>query len=317
MLMMFQCQLTLAVFALQLRAVVALREKAVALPPGHLRPTRAVSKKCIQADPYKKGETTEDVMRCHECFTETLAALRAVGGSDIVFGANDGQQFDPGFKLGYWAAVPSHTKVFVEPVPPIYNRLQKNLAGMQNVVALNKAVRGAKQGPQLGLFCWDLDMIQQTVQHGAKPLPPQVRQPLAYWDALCALDRSNLLEASNVFDTPEFGHLSAAAKDNITREVESHIVQYSVEALTPKEIVAQAGPSDVRYVQIDVEGLDNDIVRALPLGQDEFWPEVILYENHNGVEVKPFLQSHGYQVCCCFESSGNNMVAVLDTPRMP
>ena len=69
-----------------------------------------------------------------------------------------------------------------------------------------------------------------------------------------------------------------------------------------------------QYLQIDVEGMDNAIVQSLPLGEkigeSTFNPRLILFENHAGKRITPWLEDHGYYVCCCFNHNGNNIVAV-------
>ena len=59
-----------------------------------------------------------------------------------------------------------------------------------------------------------------------------------------------------------------------------------------------------QYLQIDVEGLDNDIVSSLPIGDEIagsiFAPKLILYENKNarGSGSWTFLEERDYHVCC-------------------
>lgn len=83
-------------------------------------------------------------------------------------------------------------------------------------------------------------------------------------------------------------------------------------ARLPKQLIqdAQVPPASIRYLQIDVEGLDNEIIRALPFGEDGFAPTLILYENHQGYDVKSYLEERGYFVCCCLKQWGSNIVAV-------
>mmetsp|Transcript_45086 Transcript_45086/g.90997 ORF Transcript_45086/g.90997 Transcript_45086/m.90997 type:complete len:163 (+) Transcript_45086:280-768(+) len=158
-------------------------------------------------------------------------------------------------------------------------------------------------------------MVESAVQNGAKPMPKEARQPSDYWTALCSQDRQGLLVSSNALETVEFRALGPQDQERVRLEVESHIKEYRVPASTVEEVVKELQIRDAGYVQIDVEGLDNEIVQGLPLGRGGFLPKVILYKNHRGDLVKPYLQSHGYEVCCCFQHQGNNMLAVLDTSR--
>lgn len=252
--------------------------------------------------------------QCAACYRESMKALAGGTGSDIVFGANNGRRYDPANWLKYWEDVPQHTKVFVEPVPPIFAQLKENMKELPNALPLNTAVRQPDGPSQLVLFCWDLDMVEDAAKNGATPLPPEVRQPTEHWAFLCGLEKRKLLESANVLQTPTYNALSPQQKTDVLSQVENRIVRWDVPALTPKEIIDKAGPSDVRYVQIDVEGLDNQIVQALPFGQAGFWPEVVLYENNGGGVVRKVLEDQGYYTCCCVNVFGNNILAVRNHP---
>lgn len=252
--------------------------------------------------------------QCMACYMENMKALAGGAGSDIVFGANNGKRYDPANWLKYWDDVPQHTKVFVEPVPPIFAQLKENMKAIPNAMPLNTAVRQPDGPSQLVLFCWDLDMVEDAVKNGATPLPPEVRQPVEHWAFLCGLEKRKLIESANVLQTQTYGALSPQRQAEVMAQVDKKIVRWNVPALTPKEIIDKAGPSDVRYVQIDVEGLDNQIVRALPFGQAGFWPEVVLYENNGGGEVRKVLEDQGYFTCCCVNKWGNNILAVRNHP---
>ena len=58
------------------------------------------------------------------------------------------------------------------------------------------------------------------------------------------------------------------------------ITETRVPMLTPTQLVERFVPagSPVRYVQIDVEGMDDRVVGALPFENPSFAPEVIVFE---------------------------------------
>merc|ERR1712003_172455 len=114
-------------------------------------------------------------------------------GVDIVIGANDGISFDPSSKLGYWDLVPHHTKVFIEPAPPLFNRLMANTKELSNRVLVNKAVRLENQPANLTLFCWDIHMVDEAWYQQKQILPPQARQPNPSWSALCTGGKERLM----------------------------------------------------------------------------------------------------------------------------
>merc|ERR1719221_1000657 len=155
--------------------------------------------------------------------------------------------------------------------------------------------------------------IEEAVVRGAEPFPPEVRQPKDYWSALCTMERRTLFQAANVLMTPEYEKAKAARKAEIMRLLDKHILRYDMQAMTPEEIVLRVHARNVNYVQIDVEGMDNAIVKSLPFGKHGFDPKVILYENHDGASLKPHLEHHGYELCCCVTLGGNNLLAVRKT----
>ena len=48
----------------------------------------------------------------------------------------------------------------------------------------------------------------------------------------------------------------------------------------------------------------------VPIPIFRFDPKLIMFENHAGKRIQPWLEDHGYYVCCCFNHNGNNIVAV-------
>tara|TARA_B110001452_G_scaffold123037_1_gene102029 strand:+ start:859 stop:1236 length:378 start_codon:yes stop_codon:yes gene_type:complete len=82
------------------------------------------------------------------------------------------------------------------------------------------------------------------------------------------------------------------------------ITETRVPMLTPTQLVERFVPagSPVRYVQIDVEGMDDRVVGALPFGNPSFAPEVIVFEFillglMRTRATTALLQRHGYAVC--------------------
>eukprot|EP00929_Paragymnodinium_shiwhaense_P034373 TRINITY_DN18718_c0_g1_i1.p1 TRINITY_DN18718_c0_g1~~TRINITY_DN18718_c0_g1_i1.p1 ORF type:complete len:374 (+),score=114.42 TRINITY_DN18718_c0_g1_i1:93-1124(+) len=247
-----------------------------------------------------------------EIFLESQAGHQ---GSTLVLGANDGKSFDPATEMfDFWHKVPNFRKVFVEPVPPLFAKLQENMKMYENVHLVNKAMRvGEKAEAELKLFCWDMDVVDRAVQHGERTLPSELRQPQEYWKALCSFDRSSVLDRSNVYDEAFF-KLNETHRARVKEEVERHILPYSVQALSPGELIDQYDLQDLKYLQIDVEGLDDLIVKNLPFGKETFKPKVILHEwegSHPGDEIPKLFDKNGYDWCATFWHQGHNAVAVL------
>jgi hypothetical protein len=82
------------------------------------------------------------------------------------------------------------------------------------------------------------------------------------------------------------------------------ITETRVPMLTPTQLVERYVPSGepVRYLQIDVEGMDDRVVGALPFGSPNFAPEVVVFEfillgfTRTRAAIA-LLQRHGYAVC--------------------
>jgi len=231
----------------------------------------------------------------------------------MVLGANDGISYDPAWAYGYWKAVPHHKIVWVEPIPELYRKLKNNTAHIENKLLLNIAVRpNSMEEDELDFVCWDLKMIDNVLLKGvADPIPTIAGSGVkAYWRALCSSTQRALTEASDLYRGKMWSSQPEADKKRIIQDVNQYIIHYRVDALKPADIVSTYNLKNFNYLQIDVEGLDNEIIKSLPLGVDGFYPKMILYENHQGYAMKEFLESHGYHVCCCLQHLGSNIVAV-------
>eukprot|EP00040_Diaphanoeca_grandis_P024279 m.133223 g.133223 ORF g.133223 m.133223 type:complete len:306 (+) comp29663_c0_seq1:110-1027(+) len=253
------------------------------------------------------------VAQCQACYMETLMALTKEQGMDMVLGANDGISYDPAWYFGYWKAVPHHKIVWVEPIPDLFRKLTNNTKHIENKLLLNLAVRpDSMTQTELDFVCWDMGLMDQVLDHGAPdPIPASAGSGIkTYWRALCSSSVNALNEASDLYRGPKFNQLPEEEKASVKATVQQYQVQYRVPALKTGEILDKYNLKDIQYLQIDVEGLDNEIIKSLPLGVDGFYPKMILYENHQGFEVKQYLESHGYFVCCCLRHLGSNIVAV-------
>eukprot|EP00041_Stephanoeca_diplocostata_P002012 m.22703 g.22703 ORF g.22703 m.22703 type:complete len:299 (-) comp12782_c0_seq2:352-1248(-) len=255
--------------------------------------------------------------RCTACYMETLASLKGTEGSDIVFGANNGKSFDPAWGFGYWDSVPQHTITWVEPVPALFAELTENTKNVPNKILLNKAVRPLSMSSNvLEIFCYNFSVIDSYLKDGVNPLPPALGAVKIqdYWRALCGIDKEEVYHSANI-KNENFRGLSLEEQQAALAEVDKIIVKHSIDALTPEEILKETGLKDVRYLQIDVEGLDNDIVKSLPLQKSDFHPDLILYENRQGSAVRDYLEANGYYWCCCFNKYGSNIVAARKDPQ--
>merc|ERR1712060_1023212 len=132
-------------------------------------------------------------------------------------------------------------------------------------MVLNRAIHGLGQLPKLVLYCWDMDMVLALAANGTtkrRDAPfNRMHKPQEWWKASCTTDRERLyVQAFNA------AGMTREVIERAHKEVDRYIVQHNVDTLTPEELIDQAGPAQVRYVQIDVEGMDKEIVKALPFG---------------------------------------------------
>jgi len=239
-------------------------------------------------------------------------------GIDMIFGANDGVQFEPAIHIGYWKRVPHHTRVLVEPVPPLFSKLSRNLANLSTPpVFINKAVKidATASSDFLDLYCWDTAMVDEWVLNGRTPLPKEVRRPEGYWNALCSTEKQQLMGRAHVLDTPAYRELPLEEKQRVLSEVEAFVQLHHVPAATPEEMIlevaARGGLSagGINYVQVDVEALDKLIVLSLPFGRHDFLPKVVLWEGCYADSEFELLSKHGYESCCCVNIYGANTLA--------
>jgi hypothetical protein len=172
---------------------------------------------------------------------------------------------------------------------------------------------------ELSLWCWNLTMVELVLAGTMKrPWDAVLGDVKPHWTALCSMSLPSIVEASDIAKSPEFHALPKSEQIAMIADLESKWFQkHTVPALLPEELAAEAGITDLRYLQIDVEGIDNEVIKSLPLGQPNFSPELIMYENHQGFAVKPFLEAHGYYVCCCLRKWGSNIVAVKINSSLP
>ncbi|CAK0896588.1 unnamed protein product, partial [Prorocentrum cordatum] len=252
---------------------------------------------------------------CMDRYRQVMIGMAREPGVDVVFGANDGVQFEPAVYIGYWKRVPHHTRVLVEPVPSLFAKLSKNLANLTTApVLINKAVKTAGSSDSLDLYCFDTAMVDDWVLNGRTTLPEEVRKPEAYWNALCSTEKQQLLDRANILRPLARRKMTPADIKRVLNEVDKFVRLHHVPAASPADIIAEVSArgdlsaGDIKYVQIDVEGMDKDIMLALPFGKNDFLPKVVLYEGCYQ-EVSEHLNEHGYESCCCVNVYGTNTLA--------
>jgi len=170
-------------------------------------------------------------------------------------------------------------KVFVEPVPTLFRQLENNIRDLPRSKALNLAI--ANETGKLPMYCvgmsaWDPEQKKKTV-NGSKP----------WWSQMCSLSRDRLRHKYDM---------------NTLTALQAPVTEVIVRAMNVSTLLKEYGRSPVRYVQIDVEALDDYVLKQLPFGLDGFRPNAIVYEHiligpKRNRDALKLLQNAGYTTC--------------------
>lgn len=178
--------------------------------------------------------------------------------------------FDP--LLGMLPSFKGYRKVFVEPIPRLYEQLMRNVEkmGLQNTTCVNAAIT-ANAGSE------------ETI------------------DIFCAPE--------DVFDGWRVGGCSLSA-DKIRKELNREPQRKQVPAMSVSGLFEKEKLKDVHVVLIDVEGFDDQVLFQLPLETTPaFRPSLIVFERkflneENRLEKAiEFLHSHCYMVVTDHENA--------------
>eukprot|EP00927_Polykrikos_kofoidii_P059458 TRINITY_DN54607_c0_g1_i1.p1 TRINITY_DN54607_c0_g1~~TRINITY_DN54607_c0_g1_i1.p1 ORF type:complete len:347 (+),score=59.38 TRINITY_DN54607_c0_g1_i1:151-1191(+) len=266
-------------------------------------------------------------------------------GTALIIGANTGYAVgfpDPSFGI-LTSSLGNHLdKVFVEPMPPLFRRLVRNLVGVPRAFAVQAAVvwpgrlnesrsleanggseidgdadlgtvsmfcvgvsgGGGNGGGEEGSETERLASRDKSGELGLDEGPLFTAEAAAFggsplWLQTCSLDRQRLFK---LYDMASNG------------EVPAHLVtETQVPRITIDGLLRHHIKSPVRYVQIDVEGFDDYVLRQLPLRDKNFQPILIVFEfallgQARLIAALRYLTDFGYQVCLMEDKQ--NMVAV-------
>mmetsp|Transcript_88576 Transcript_88576/g.275568 ORF Transcript_88576/g.275568 Transcript_88576/m.275568 type:complete len:289 (-) Transcript_88576:34-900(-) len=204
----------------------------------------------------------------------------------LIIGAHVGKVYtDPVFDLLGKPAAAHVDKVFVEPMPSLFRELQRNIAGMPRALAVQAAV--AQEAGNTTLYCLGLENTTENLTF--MPAAQRITGTI-WWSQICSLSRERLFHPHDVGRR----RYSVDLRDMVTENV--------VPAITVEQLLRDHTTSPVRYVQIDVEGMDDVVVRQLPLEAPGFRPALIVFEfmllGEERLEAAVrHLQRHGYSVC--------------------
>jgi hypothetical protein len=236
-----------------------------------------------------------DLEPARKVVSECRGPAPTIVGAAIILGANTGpgpEGVDPA-----WTQLSRspHLKVFVEPIPTIFDALVRNLRTVRNHVAINAAIRTSGGSPNLTMYCiGDPTDLNNLGAHN-----------YSWLSGTCSTVRSRL------FHGYDMAHRASRA------EIASKIREFTVRALTIDRLleVARVPLDQIAYVQTDVEGLDDQVVLALPFSDRRFRPRTVVWEHvlfgdAVTTRVNGFLEAHSYTIC----RRAQNMVATRRRP---
>lgn len=158
----------------------------------------------------------------------------------LQIGSNNGVDNDPIHRFimaGGWRGV------LVEPIPHIYEQLKSNYAGVADLTFKNVAISD-KPGRQI------IYRLQQTSNF---ELP-------VWYQQLASFRKDVILKHRN--EIPQ---------------IESLIVEESVECKTIMNLINETGLNKIDLIHIDTEGFDFEVIKLIPFS--EITPSIIIYEH--------------------------------------
>jgi FkbM family methyltransferase len=201
------------------------------------------------------------------------AATQGVG-TVLIIGANVGNTGTD----AVWSTIVKKNlidKVFVEPVPPIFKKLQNNVQnhGLNLATCVNVAISQIPMN--LTIYCAGANKDGSLA--AGFPL----------W----------ILETCSTMKESLYTYVSSS--NRITEVmIDNTMLSYMVPSMTVEDLIKDyASKSPIRVITIDIEGLDDEVLLNLPL--DSIAPDVIIYEfihlSQQQYEITlNFLHKHGY-----------------------
>jgi len=191
-----------------------------------------------------------------------------IGANTLDPDGNKDEIFDP--LQGFLPLFESYRKVFVEPVPSLFQKLEHNTRGMPNVHLVNAAIVDTNSTTgTIDFFCPPADHFNKWLK------------------GICSLDERVVAKALP----------PGVPADRL-----------AVPANSVEQLFEENNIQDVRVVMIDTEGFDVKILKMLPFGRPGFHPTLVVFEHtevedFERVEAGRFLHDHCYIVTSDLENS--------------
>ena len=191
-----------------------------------------------------------------------INAGKAKSGTLLIVGANIGNdKHDPIWPIVSGEEVKHLDKVYVEPVPPTFKKLQNNLQSIPRAQAVHAVI--ANQSGVLPFYCIGLNMTTGTTTREAKRLGGR-----SWWSECCSLSRERFWSDYDMGKTLK------------QRQAIQHLVmEIKVPAYTPEAFMKAYVKSPVLYLSIDAESLDDVILANFPFESNpSFRPAAVVFE---------------------------------------
>jgi FkbM family methyltransferase len=205
-------------------------------------------------------------------------ALRKCANPIVVeVGANDGRTGDPIFHL-IWPDRQSKA-LLIEPVPHLFERLQRNYSDLPNCILANVAI--APESGSASIYYIDPD---------ARKYFPELP---AYFEELASFDKTKIVQ--------------------ILGERAPSLLRENVVKTSPlRNLLREKGITRVDLLQIDTEGYDYEVLKTFPF--DVSLPVLVCFEHchlseRDRAAALSLVVSHGYSV----ERWGKDFVCVRRT----
>lgn len=205
-----------------------------------LSTTPALSSPDIEASEFHKGDCTQ-----YEDFIVSLAFNRTTDGTVVIVGAHNHDN-------DLWrhlADAKTLDKVFVEPlIPSMFHDFEKDTRPLTNVKVVDAAVTGT-DSPAATIYCTGTAHPKHVVFKpgaGAKdsPIAANIVQT-------CSMDRDRLFLIHEL----DVGGTLSTAKADVLKHMSSH----KVKTLSLQTLLSKYVTSPLRFLQIDVEGADDQV----------------------------------------------------------
>lgn len=167
-----------------------------------------------------------------------------------------GRDRDPGWDHLSSPAMSAWRKVFVEPVPQMFKKLEDAVQRVSNATVVNAAI--SRRTGRRWMYCPSMDGDGRLVVAGVSGRLPQ------WLDETCSMDPSRFTDGSGGSRGGE-GRIDGMLGARSKRRLRRNIHRVRVEGVTMSELARREGisPAEVQYVQVDAGGFDDSVVRQV------------------------------------------------------